>query len=138
MLIEPFPVHLKARRRPRPYARRQPRDYRPQAPGHLVEVDTLELRPLPGVTLKQFTARDVVSRWDVLEAHTRATGFLDTLRARLPFPVRALQVDGGGEFAAQFEAACQARGLELFVLPPRSPKLNRHVERAKRTHTEEF
>ena len=50
----------------------------------------------------------------------------------------ALPVDGGGEFAAQFEAACQARGLQLFVLPPRSPKLNGHVERANRTHTEEF
>jgi len=29
-------------------------------------------------------------------------------------------------------------GLHLFVLPPRSPKLNRAVERANRTHTEEF
>jgi putative transposase len=99
LLIEPPALHLKARRRPRPYARRQPRDYRPQAPGHLVEVGTLELRPLPGVTLKQFTARDVVSRWDVLEAPTRApaplgAGFLDTLCARLPFPLRALQPGG--------------------------------------------
>ena len=143
VLIEPSTIHLKARRRPRPYARRKPRDYRPQAPGDLVEVDTLELHPLPGVTIKQFTARDVVSRWDVLEAHTRATaplaaGFLDTLIHRLPFPLRALQVDGGSEFAAHFEDACRERGLELFVLPPRSPKLNGHVERAHRTHTEEF
>jgi transposase InsO family protein len=143
VLIEPPTIHLKARRRPRPYARRKPRDYRPQAPGDLVEVDTLELHPLPGVTIKQFTARDVVSRWDVLEAHTRATttlaaGFLDTLLRRLPFPLRALQVDGGSEFAAQFEDACRERGLELFVLPPRSPQLNGHVERANRTHTEEF
>ncbi|MFC1943274.1 integrase core domain-containing protein [Chloroflexota bacterium] len=30
------------------------------------------------------------------------------------------------------------RGIKLFVLPPRSPKLNGHVERAQRTHTEEF
>jgi transposase InsO family protein len=143
VLIEPPTIHLKVRRRPRPYARRKPRDYRPQAPGDLVEVDRLELRPLPGVTLKQFTARDVVSRWHVLEAHTRATatlaaGFLDTLRARLPFPLRALQVDGGSEFAAPFEEACRERGLELFLLPPRSPKLNGHVERANRTPTEEF
>ena len=29
-------------------------------------------------------------------------------------------------------------GIKLFVLPPRSPKLNGHVERAQRTHTEEF
>ena len=48
--------------------------------------------------------------------------------------IRAVQVDGGSEFAAEFEQACQQRGLHLFVLPPRSPKL----ERANRTHTEEF
>lgn len=56
----------------------------------------------------------------------------------MPFPVRALQVDGGSEFAAGFEQACQQRQLRLFVLPPRSPKLNGAVERAQRTHTEEF
>jgi putative transposase len=80
---------------------------------------------------------------DVIQAHTRATAstaaqFLETLLHRMPFPVRALQVDGGSEFAAQFEQACQQRGLHLFVLPPRSPKLKGSVERAQRTHTEEF
>jgi putative transposase len=48
-----------------------------------------------------------------------------------------LQVDGGSGFAAEFEAACRQRGLYLFVLPPRSPRLNGAVERANRTHTEE-
>ena len=85
----------------------------------------------------------MVSRWDVIEVHGRATSaaarlFLETLQRRLPFPLRALQVDGGSEFAALFEAACQQRGVRLFVLPPRSPKLNGRVERANRTHTEEF
>jgi len=145
LLVESLPVRLKARRsRPaRPYAVRKPRDYQPQRPGDLVPVDTLELRPLPGVLVKQFTARDVVSRWDVLEAHRRATAslaaqLLDTLQQRMPFPIRAIQVDGGSEFAADFEAACRERRLRLFVLPPRSPKLNGCVERAQRTHTEEF
>ena len=40
--------------------------------------------------------------------------------------------------AAEFEAACQQRNVPLFILPPRSPKLNGHVERAHRTHNEEF
>jgi transposase InsO family protein len=129
--------------RGRRYAVRKPHAWRVRHPGDLVQVDTLELRPLPGVVLKQFTARDVVSRWDVVEVHRRATSalaarFLDTLLERMPFPVRALQVDGGSEFAAAFEQACQQRGLRLFVLPPRSPKLNGAVERAQRTHTEEF
>ena len=112
-------------------------------PGDLVQVDTLDVRPVPGVVLKHFTARDIVSRWDVLEAHTRATAttaarFLDRLVARMPFPVHAIQVDGGPEFQAAFEEACQAHGIRLFVLPPRSPKLSGCVERAQRTHTEEF
>src|SRR3989337_3096731 len=38
----------------------------------------------------------------------------------------------------EFESACQGSALQLLVLPPRSPKLNGHVERAQRTHTEEF
>ncbi len=50
----------------------------------------------------------------------------------------ALQIDGGSEVKAGFEAACQAAGILLFVLPPRSPKLNGHVERAHRTYQEEF
>jgi len=144
-LVEPRRNSVSAkRRRPlRPYARRKPKDYVPSRPGDLLEVDTLDLSPLPGVTLKQFTARDVISRWDVLQVFSRASAgcarqFLDTLVARLPFPLRALQVDGGAEFRAEFEAECAGRGLLLFELPPRSPKLNGHVERAHRTHTEEF
>ena len=42
------------------------------------------------------------------------------------------------EFRAAFESACRDLGIRLFVLPPRSPKLNGHVERPQRTHTEEF
>jgi putative transposase len=129
--------------RVRPYAVRKPKQYAVSAPGDLVQVDTMDVRPVPGMVFKQFTARDLVSRWDVLQAHTRAsaecaTEFLDTLAQRMPFPIRALQVDGGSEFAAEFEQACQQRGWHLFVLPPRSPKLNGSVERANRTHTEEF
>lgn len=144
-LREPLPNRVSVRRHhyPRPYGIRKPRDYIPKDPGDLVEIDTLDVRPVPGLVWKHFTARDVVSRWDVLEVHRQATAattahFLDALSERLPFPLRALQVDGGSEFQAQFEAECQRRGVLLFVLPPRSPKLNGHVERAQRTHTEEF
>ncbi len=56
----------------------------------------------------------------------------------MPFPVKAIQVDGGAEFEAIFGEACQKRGIKLFVLPPRSPKLHGTVERVHRTHTEEF
>ena len=136
-------ISARKRQRKRPYAVRKPKEYVAEAPGDIVQVDTLDVRPLPGVVLKHFTARDVVSRWDVLEAHTKATSgtasaFIDVLLERMPFTVKAIQVDGGPEFQDLFEAECQKRGIHLFVLPPRSPKLNGHVERAQRTHTEEF
>ncbi len=145
LLVEPVSHIISARRPapPRPYAIRKPRDYVPQVPGDLVEVDTLDVRPLPGVVFKHFTARDVISRWDIVEVRSRATAttaaaFLDSVVARMPFAIRAIQVDGASELNAAFEAECQRRALRLFVLPPRSPKLNGAVERAQRTHTEEF
>ena len=47
-------------------------------------------------------------------------------------------MDGGSELQDAFGETCQARGIRLFVLPSRSPKLNDCVERAQCTHTEEF
>jgi len=127
----------------RPYAIRRPADWRVERPGDLVELDTLDIRPLSTLVWKQFTARDVVSRWDVVELGRRATAraaadVLERLAERMPFGVRAISIDNGSEFMAEFEAACQARAIRLFVLPPRSPKLHGAVERANRTHTEEF
>jgi len=142
----PRPAVLRQARRKlrkRPWAIRKPKHWRIEQPGDLVEVDTKEVTLRRGEVLKHFSARDVISRWDVVEAHHRATSlaaarFLDVLLERMPFRVAALQVDGGSEFAAEFEEACQQRDVPLFVLPPRSPKLNGHVERAHRTHNEEF
>ena len=145
VLREPISNHISARKRQRqrPYAVRKPKNYEIEAPGDLIQLDTLDIRPLPGVLLKHFTAHDVLSRWNIIDVHSRATAstaarFLSNLQERMPFPVKAIQVDGGSEFEAIFEQECQRRGIKLFVLPPRSPKLNGAVERAHRTHTEEF
>jgi len=131
------------RAKKRPFALRKPPKYAIQQPGDLIQVDTLDVSLVPGRHFKHFTARDMVSRWDVLQVCSRATAhhartFLETLQQRMPFPIRAIQVDGGSEFMAEFEQACQEKGIRLFILPPRSPKLNGCVERAHRTHTEEF
>ena len=131
------------RHKRRPFALRKPRNYAIEQPGDLMQVDTLDVSLMPGVHFKHFTARDMVSRWDVLQACHRATAnnaarFLETIQQRLPFPLKAVQVDGGSEYMAEFEKACQEKGIRLFVLPPRSPKLNGYVERAHRTHVEEF
>jgi transposase InsO family protein len=39
---------------------------------------------------------------------------------------------------ADFERTCQARDIALYVLPPRSPKLNGRVERLNGTARREF
>lgn len=144
-LREPAGRRVSVRRRTwsRPHAVRLPAAWPIERPGDLVELDTLDVRPLPGKVWKQFTARDRLSRWDVVELRRNATartaaGVLDSLAARMPFPVRAISVDNGSEFMAEFEAACAERGIALLALPPRSPKLHGTVERANRTHTEEF
>ncbi len=131
------------RRRARPYAQRLPWGFVPQAPGDLVEIDATPIEALPGRRRIHFTARDVVSRKDVLAAHLRLTSqaaerVLREAFGRFGFPVRAIQIDGGSEFKATFETACAELRIKLFVLPPRSPRLNGHVERAHRTHQEEF
>lgn len=136
-------VKVRAVPRKRIYATRRPKDYRVQAPGDLVQIDTLDVRPEPGQTYKQFTAADVVSKWAFADIRSAATAalakeFLEELIRRCPFKVRGIQVDGGSEFYADFELACQQLRIRLFCLPPRSPKLNGTVERANRTYREEF
>jgi putative transposase len=144
VVVEPIAARLRpAARHHRPYAVRKPKEHPVAAPGDLVQLDTMPLTPLPGVERCHFSAVDVALRWGVTGVCARATAgtatdFLDGLVARTPFPIRAIQVDGGSEFMAEFETACQERGLALFVLPPRSPKLNGHVERLNRTHRQQF
>jgi putative transposase len=124
------------------HAQRLPKGLRPGVPGEIIQIDSLHLRlfPLRG---KQFTAYCPVSHWTVGAVYStassqRAATFLDKVIRDCPFPVRAIQVDGGSEFKKLFEARCKALGLPLFVLPPKSPKLNGAVERANEAWRHEF
>jgi transposase InsO family protein len=144
LLREPHAVRVRARKTTRPYATRVPTDKRqPTEPGALIQLDTMHLRPLPGIERRQFTAIDVVTRVAVVGVRATASAgtardFLEELVARMPFPIQAIQVDGGSEFMAEFETACQEREIALYVLPPRSPKLNGRVERLNGTSRREF
>lgn len=131
------------RKSQRPYARRKPAEYTALRPGDLVQVDTLWVDLGDGTGLRQFTAVDTVSRWGTAGVYSRASAktaldFLQQLVRRCPCVIRAIQVDGGSEFMAEFEEGCRVLGIELFVLPPRSPKLNGMVERLQRTFRDEF
>jgi transposase InsO family protein len=147
VLVEPINVRRarearKRRRRPR-YAIRKPEGYRVAAPGDLVQVDTLQVH-LQGCGRRwQFSSRDLISRWDVSRAYRNASSFaaslfLEYMERKFPFVVRAIQIDGGSEFKKHFEEACRLRGIRLFIIPPRSPKLQGYVESANKTHRVEF
>jgi transposase InsO family protein len=147
VLVEPLNIRLarearKRRRKPR-YAIRKPQGYRVTAPGDLVQVDTLQIRLQSDDRRWQFSSRDLISRWDVSHAYRRATSFtaaqfLEYMEKKFPFPVQAIQIDGGSEFKKHFEQACRERGIRLFIIPPRTPKLQGYVESANKTHRVEF
>jgi putative transposase len=125
------------------YARRLPKGLKAHRPGALVQVDTLFVNVTPDKPIKHFTAYDPVAKWTVGAVFTRATAqcatrLLDKLSAEAPFPVTGIQVDGGSEFKADFEKACQAKKLNLFILPPKRPQLNGAVERAQGSWRYEF
>lgn len=141
---EPHRIVKRQVRNPRSHGIRRPKGTPPPTqPGEMIQLDTVHLRPLPGVELRQFSAIDVVTRLAITDVRTRATAHtardhLALLVDSLPYPVQAIQVDGGSEFMAEFEQACKDRGITLYILPPRSPKLNGCVERFNRTSREEF
>ncbi len=118
----------KARGGPRrPYAHRKPRGYEAQAPGDLVQVDTLMVSLGPGEVVRHFSAVDLFTRYALGEVHSRATAglageFLSLLVAQAPFPIRAVQVDGGSEFMAEFgvrlgQGAPKRRLADVWGLP---------------------
>ncbi len=151
LLIEPQRERATARaRHARPHAQRKPKGVtipreRPGGCplGRMLQIDTMRLAPLPGVVRYHFSAVDVASRYGVIGVRGAATArtakeFLTEVHARFPFVIKAIQIDGGSECMAAFEAECQAQGIPLWVLPPHSPKLNGRVERMNRTFREEW
>ena len=141
-VVTPVPM---LRRKPGPrrlrimgqrHAKRLPKGMKPIRPGELVQIDTLFVNVAPDKAVKHFTAYDPVAKWTVALVAGRATArcaaaLLDKLIAEVPFRIEGIQVDGGSEFRAEFEDACRERNLCLFVLPPKRPQLNGHVERAQ-------
>ncbi len=132
-----------ARQWRRNHALRLPKGTKPTTPGELVQVDTLSVNVRPDKAIKQFTAYDPVARFTAAKAFSTATAgcaknFLDKLLTAFPFKIKGIQVDGGSEFMAEFEQACKAKALTLFVLPPKRPQLNGAVERAQGSWRYEF
>lgn len=127
----------------RRFAMRLPRDLKPDKPGGLIQIDTLFVNIAPDKAIKHFTAYCPVAKWTVGKAFNRATAaaasvFLDKVIADMPFAIEAIQVDGGSEFKAEFEQACQAKAIRLYELPPKRPQINGAVERCNGSWRYEF
>lgn len=127
----------------RPYAIPRDWNYKVKSPGDLVQVDTVYINLPWGQTRYQFTANDYVAKHTARCAASTissrsAKKILDNIEERFPHKIKAIQIDGGSEFKAEFERECQKRNIILFVLPPKSPKLNGMVERMQRTSKEEI
>ena len=115
---------------------------RARAPGEMVQVDHMTFSK-DGRTLKEFRAVCPVSKFMASRVFSQATAgnavrFLQAMLEAMPFPVASIQVDGGSEFRAGFERACQQLAIPLHVLPPRRPQWNGCVERANRSARTEF
>lgn len=147
-VVEPVPTIRKAAKTrkwsaKRRFAERLPKHLKAEQPGQIVQLDTVYVTLAPGKHLKHFTGYDPIAKWTVAKAFERATAtsaalFLDKLTADMPFPVHGIQVDGGSEFMAEFEEACEARQIKLYVLPPKSPEINGAVERCNSSWRYEF
>ena len=94
VLREP-PSVRKMRRRSsaRPHARRKPKDWVVSQPGDLVQIDTKDVRPVPGKVFKHLSLVDVMGRYAVAEIGVGATAKttkerLERMLDRLPFSVR--------------------------------------------------
>jgi len=132
----------KRRRRFGKWARRWKYGAKARRVGELVQVDHMTFSA-NGQTLKEFRAVCPTSKFMVARVFSRATAgnakrFLLELVGALPFPPRSLQVDGGSEFMAEFEDACEILAIPLHVLPPRRPQWNGCVERTNRSARIEF
>lgn len=112
-------------------------------PGELVQFDHMTVRLCAQYRVKHFQMIDPITKMVVKQAYVRATSsiasqFLAYAQEQLPFPIKSVQVDGGSEFMKDFEQACEAAAIPLYVLPPKSPEYNGIVERANGSSKYEF
>lgn len=112
-------------------------------PGALVQVDTKQVSLVEGKAVYQFGAVDYFTRKRVVALSPRLTSaqgevFLQRLTACFPFPVEAIQSDGGSEFLGSFGPQVETLGITHYFNRPNYPQGNGMVERSFRTDEEEF
>jgi transposase len=134
----------KKKRKFNKHAKRFTYGMKAKRPGQLVQIDHMTVsNALVNNAVKHFAGVDPTTKYLSAQVYSNAKSstaakFLDQLIDEFPFPIESIQVDGGSEFMADFEEACEERGIELYVLPPKKPKWNGCVERSNKTFRNEF
>lgn len=124
----------KRRNVPRPYA---------EAPGDLLQADTVHLLDLKGNRCYVYTLIDLYSRWAYVEVHLRFSQklsyqFIVRAQAAAGFGFKMLQTDNGPEFGRSLHDRLKERyGITLRHSRVRTPNDNAHLERFNRTIQEE-
>ena len=99
-----------------------------KTPGELVQFDHMTVRLCALYQVKHFQATDPITKIAAKQAYVRATSniaaqFLAFAQEQLPFPIKSIQIDGGSEFMGDFEQACEAANIPLYV-DRKSTRLN--------------
>lgn len=122
---------------------RRPRDLVVDRPGALVQVDTKQLSLGGGKALYCFGAVDCFTRKRVLGvakslSSQHGSDFLRRVLSEFPFPVMAIQSDGGSEFLGAFRQTAAELQLPHYFNRPNYPQGNGQIERSFRTDEDEF
>lgn len=109
------------------------------APGALIQADTVHLAIQGKTVLYVFTCIDVYSRWAYARVYTRAnchtaSQFIKQAQVAASFLFCCIQTDNGSEFSTHFTERIQVRHRHTRV---RQSNDNAHIERFNRTLREE-
>jgi len=109
------------------------------APGALIQADTVHLAMHGKTVLYVFTCIDVYSRWAYARCYQRAntrtaTLFIKQAQVAAPFLFRCVQTDNGAEFSTHSSERIRVRHRHTRV---RQSNDNAHIERFNRTLREE-
>jgi putative transposase len=133
------------RRSPKPHLKRlrRPHDLSVQEPGALIQMDSKYVQLPNGKTVFQFGAIDCFTRKRVVDLAPSLTSeegarFLRQVISGFPFPVQAIQSDGGPEFLGDFIKAAAELRLTHYFNRPYYPQGNGRIERSFRTDDDEF
>ena len=137
------PIQLRKAQKPHLKRLRRPHGLCAKEPGALVQMDSKHVQLPNGKTVFQFGAIDCFTRKRVVSLAPSLTSeegarFLLKVISGFPFPVRAIQSDGGSEFLGAFTKTAAELRLTHYFNRPYYPQGNGRIERSFRTDDDEF